>query len=178
LHILDCSHNFSSMKYMLLFSQILYSLNMWSTVINFYEFTADTVPACHMKCFSLHIACASLLPSPFFLSFLPCLSLFVPCHWRKAECRLQSHKISVLLAIQNSVSVGYGWGVMFLVPSFWEKRTRATQVPSWGRKHTYGRTQNLYILHCFVVQHKICTYYNILHIIFIFSTPGLVNYII
>jgi hypothetical protein len=91
-----------------------------------------------------------------FLSILP--FTFDPCHFPWPwECRLNSHKIGVLLAIQNSVSVGSDLGSIFIGLWYWEGRARVTHVPSAGRKDTYGRTQNLFVLRyfacCFHSQH-------------------------
>jgi hypothetical protein len=65
---------------------------------------------------SFQMAPASLLPSPLFFSFLS--SLLVPVTDVDPECRTNSHKIGVLLGIQNSVSLGSGWGSTFLAQRF------------------------------------------------------------
>jgi len=90
-----------------------------------------------------------LLPSLLFLSFLPCQSLSSLIDL-DPECRLNSHKIGVFHAIQNSVPVVLGWGWKFVASSFWEVRAKASQMSSGGAKGTYGRTQNLYVLRYFV----------------------------
>jgi hypothetical protein len=64
------------------------------------------------------MALASLLSSPLFLSFLPCLSFVVPVIDLDPECRLNNRKIGVLLEISNSVSAGFGWGLMFIARGF------------------------------------------------------------
>ena len=89
-----------------------------------------------------------------FLSSRPCLLLSVPVIDLDPECRVTSPKFVVLPAIQNPVSVGSGWGSMIIVSLFWERRARATQVPSGGRKNTYGRTQNQYVLRYFACQFR------------------------
>jgi hypothetical protein len=60
-----------------------------------------------------------------------------------------SHNITVLTAIQNSVSVGSHWGVDFQSVVVWQGRARATHVPSGRRQYTCGGTQNLYMLQYF-----------------------------
>jgi hypothetical protein len=67
---------------------------------------------------SLQITLAFLVSSPLFLSFLPCLSLFVPVTVLDPESRLNIRKIGVLLAIPNFVSVDFGWGSMLLAAWF------------------------------------------------------------
>jgi hypothetical protein len=46
------------------------------------------------------------------------------------------HKISVLLAIENSVSVGSGWESILTALWFCEGMAGATQVPSEAREGT------------------------------------------
>jgi len=104
------------------------------------------------------MAPASLLPSPLFLSFLP--SLLVPFTDVDPECRKNSHKIGVLLVIQNSVSLRSGWESTFLGQCFesgWQQRQEC---------HLEGRQ-----IH--TVEHKICYY--VLLVIFVLSTPELLN---
>jgi hypothetical protein len=104
------------------------------------------------------MAPAYLLSFPLFLSFLP--SFLVPVTDVEPECRMNSHKIGVLLVIQNSVSLGSGWGSTFLAQCFESGGKEREQCHLNGRQiHT--------------VEHKICYY--VLLVIFFLSTPELVN---
>jgi hypothetical protein len=64
--------------------------------------------------------CLLLLPTPLSLSSLSCLSLLFPMVTSILSRDLNSYKIGVWLAIQNSISVGSCWGSMFMVLCFWE----------------------------------------------------------
>jgi hypothetical protein len=46
------------------------------------------------------------------------------------------HKIGAVIAIENSVSVGSGWGSILMALWFCEERAGATQVPSEVSKDT------------------------------------------
>jgi hypothetical protein len=58
--------------------------------------------------------CMLLLPSPLFIFFPVCFSSLFPLVTLIMRRNLNSHKIGVWLAIQNSVSVGFFWGSMFM----------------------------------------------------------------
>lgn len=64
--------------------------------------------------------CLLLLLSPLSLSSLSCFSLLLPLVTSVLSRDLNSHKIGVWLAVQNSISVGSCWGSMFIVLWFWE----------------------------------------------------------
>jgi hypothetical protein len=126
-----------------------------------YVFTSDLFHTCRMRLSSLQIALASLLPFPFpFLS--PRLSFSVPVIDRDPGCALNSYTIGVLLAIQNSVSAVSGWVSVFTATWFCEGRARATQCHlAAGRLHS--------------MENKICTWYDILLVMFLNSTPAFVT---
>lgn len=85
----------------------------------------------------LRLSCPPLFSFPLFHA----INFFTAFH---PQCGLNSQKIGVLLAIHNPILWGLA-GVMFTGPSwFWERRARATQMPSGGRKYTWVRTANLY----------------------------------
>jgi len=68
----------------------------------------------------LYGTCMLLLPSPLSIFFLFCFSLLFPVVTLILSRDLNSHKIGVWLAIQNSVSVGSCWGSMFMALWFLE----------------------------------------------------------
>jgi hypothetical protein len=80
---------------------------------------------------------------PLYLSFLHCISPSIHVIDLDPECRLNSHKIGVLLAIQNLISVGVGWG---------KSGTHATQ---WGETYIQYNAKSVQVAIChFYTQHN------------------------
>ena len=131
-------------------------------VINFYKFMADPQLHTAVCIFPPTIWHLYTLALPSFPLLSPGLSYSVPVIDRNPECALNSYTISVLLAVRNSVSLESGWVSVFTASWFWEGRERATQchlaAGRWNR-----------------IEHKICTWYDILLVMFLISTPAYVK---